>query len=543
MAAEAHIKAVITADDKASASLEKFGGGLGTVGKMGAVAAAGIAALGAATVAFGIASTKAFMESELAIAQTNAVLKSTGGAAGVTADMVDKLSASIEKNTRYSDEQVRSAQNMLLTFTNIGKDVFPDATKAVADMATAMGTDLTQTSIQVGKALQDPVLGVTALQRVGVRLSESQKDLVKNLVATGDTAGAQRVIIAELTKEFGGSAEAAGNTFAGSLDKLNNQFNNLMESIGGGIAQYLQPFVANALLLVQQWQDGSNPALENIKANIMAVYNAFGAVWSFLVTTFKPVIDQLVAAFREYVAPAIRELWNEIQFNLMPVLREFWAQNKDWIIPTLQFLAAVIGGALIASIVIYIGILRTVIKVVSAVVAAFVDFGRWVENTSYSVTNSFINMKRGIEQAVSGIYDTITKPFRDAFNWVKDAAKGVKDAVAGALDPNKRHSPSLVDKITIGTADIKKQYGGLFTDMQGMSTGFKVADMVANPQPYAAPTTAPVTQQQDTTINISLSGIFTGTPGEARKLAEMVAGNLKTIANSKNITVAEMMGA
>ena len=510
---------------------------------MGAVAAAGIAALGAATVAFGIASTKAFMESELAIAQTNAVLKSTGGAAGVTADMVDKLSASIEKNTRYSDEQVRSAQNMLLTFTNIGKDVFPDATKAVADMATAMGTDLTQTSIQVGKALQDPVLGVTALQRVGVRLSESQKDLVKNLVATGDTAGAQRVIIAELTKEFGGSAEAAGNTFAGSLDKLNNQFNNLMESIGGGIAQYLQPFVANALLLVQQWQDGSNPALENIKANIMAVYNAFAAVWSFLVTTFKPVIDQLVAAFREYVAPAIRELWNEIQFNLMPVLREFWAQNKDWIIPTLQFLAAVIGGALIASIVIYIGILRTVIKVVSAVVAAFVDFGRWVENTSYSVTNSFINMKRGIEQAVSGIYDTITKPFRDAFNWVKDAAKSVKDAVAGALDPNKRHSPSLVDKITIGTADIKKQYGGLFTDMQGMSTGFKVADMVANPQPYAAPTTAPVTQQQDTTINISLSGIFTGTPGEARKLAEMVAGNLKTIANSKNITVAEMMGA
>ena len=542
MAAEAQIKAVITADDRASATLDKFGGGLGNVSKLGAVAAASIAALGVATVAFGVASTKAFMESELAIAQTNAVLKSTGGAAGVTADMVDKLSSSIEKNTRYSDEQVRSAQNMLLTFTNIGKDVFPDATRAVADMATAMGTDLKQTSIQVGKALQDPVLGVTALQRVGVRLSESQKDLVKSLVATGDTAGAQRVIIAELTKEFGGSAEAAGNTFAGSLDKLNNQFNNLMESIGGGIAQYLQPFVANALLLVQQWQDGSNPALENIKNKVGEVLAVFGRIWSFLVTTFKPVLDQLVAAFVEYVVPALHLLWAEVQFNLMPALKEFWAQNKDWLIPTLQALAVIIGGLLIGAILFLIAVMRALIIIVSSVITAFIDFRRWVENTSYSVVGWFYDMKRGIEQAVSGLYDTITKPYRDAFNWIKNAAGSVKDTVAGALDPNKRHSPSLVDKITIGTTDIKKQYTGLFDDMQGLGTGFKVSDLVATPQPTSqAPAT--ITKQQDTAINISLSGIFTGTPGEARKLAEMVASNLKTIANSRNITVAEMMGA
>jgi hypothetical protein len=542
LAAEAQIKAVITADDRASATLDKFGGGLGNVSKLGAVAAASIAALGVATVAFGVASTKAFMESELAIAQTNAVLKSTGGAAGVTADMVDKLSSSIEKNTRYSDEQVRSAQNMLLTFTNIGKDVFPDATRAVADMATAMGTDLKQTSIQVGKALQDPVLGVTALQRVGVRLSESQKDLVKSLVATGDTAGAQRVIIAELTKEFGGSAEAAGNTFAGSLDKLNNQFNNLMESIGGGIAQYLQPFVANALLLVQQWQDGSNPALENIKNKVGEVLAVFGRIWSFLVTTFKPVLDQLVAAFVEYVVPALHLLWAEVQFNLMPALKEFWAQNKDWLIPTLQALAVIIGGLLIGAILFLIAVMRALIIIVSSVITAFIDFRRWVENTSYSVVGWFYDMKRGIEQAVSGLYDTITKPYRDAFNWIKNAAGSVKDTVSGALDPNKRHSPSLVDKITIGTTDIKKQYTGLFDDMQGLGTGFKVSDLVATPQPTSqAPAT--ITKQQDTAINISLSGIFTGTPGEARKLAEMVASNLKTIANSRNITVAEMMGA
>ena len=71
-------------------------------------------------------------------------------------------------------------------------------------MATAMGTDLKSTSIQVGKALQDPVRGVTALQRVGVRLTDAQKDLVQSLVDVGDVAGAQKIILQELQTEFGG---------------------------------------------------------------------------------------------------------------------------------------------------------------------------------------------------------------------------------------------------------------------------------------------------------------------------------------------------
>jgi len=215
--------------DSADNSVSKTGGKFGSLGTM---AAAGVAVAGAALVKFGVSSVKAFTESEDAIAQTNAVLKSTGGTAGVTADMVDKLSASLQNTTRFSDEQARSAQNMLLTFTNIGKDVFPQATEAVADMATAMGTDLTQTSIQVGKALQDPVQGVTALQRVGVRLTEDQKKLVEQLVSTGDTVGAQKIILGELTKEFGGSAKAAGETFAGRLEILKNKFNDIQEVIG-----------------------------------------------------------------------------------------------------------------------------------------------------------------------------------------------------------------------------------------------------------------------------------------------------------------------
>src|SRR5260221_6882017 len=157
------------------------------------------------------------------LAQTNAVIKSTGGVAGVTAQAVLDLATKYSHLTQFSDDTVQSGENMLLTFTNIGKNVFPMATKTVLDMSQALGQDTKNSAIQLGKALNDPITGVTALQRVGVTFSSTQKDLIKHFMDTGNMAGAQGVILKELQKEFGGSAEAAGKTFPGQLKILRSE--------------------------------------------------------------------------------------------------------------------------------------------------------------------------------------------------------------------------------------------------------------------------------------------------------------------------------
>ncbi|TLN02800.1 hypothetical protein FDZ71_12885, partial [bacterium] len=87
------------------------------------------------------------------IAQLDAVIKSTGGAAGVTRDQALGLADAFEKTTKFAAESTIEAENLLLTFTNIGKDVFPDTVKIALDMATAMGTDASAGAIQLGKAL------------------------------------------------------------------------------------------------------------------------------------------------------------------------------------------------------------------------------------------------------------------------------------------------------------------------------------------------------------------------------------------------------
>lgn len=228
----------------------------------GAAVAQAASAIGAALIGIGTMAVQAFAESERVGAQLNAVLKSTGGAAGVTREQVLALSDSLSKMTGIDDEAITSSQAMLLTFTDIGKSAFPAATKAALDMATAMNggalpsaEQLRGTSIQLGKALQDPVDGLTALKRVGVNFDEQAKNTIKAMVEMGDKAGAQKLILAELTKEFGGSAEAAGNTFAGAMAKAKVEAGNLQEDLGSKLVPQLTalakefPGAATAVLL------------------------------------------------------------------------------------------------------------------------------------------------------------------------------------------------------------------------------------------------------------------------------------------------------
>lgn len=226
-------------------------------------------------------------------AQLDAVLTSTGGVAGVTKQAVLDLSDSLSQLTPIEDDAITSAQNMMLTFTNVGKDVFPDATKAMLDMATAMNggaapsaEQLKSTAIQLGKALNDPVIGVTALQRVGVRMTESQKETIKTLVEMGDTAAAQRIILDELKTEFSGSAEAAGKTFPGQLAILKNSIGNVKEAIGTAFLPVLTDLAKRAIPFVVDATKKVGPTLERISEGLKPIITqadktieALGPLW------------------------------------------------------------------------------------------------------------------------------------------------------------------------------------------------------------------------------------------------------------------------
>lgn len=174
----------------------------------------------------------AFNKQQSAEKQLETVLKSTGQAAGLTANEIKNMASSLQELTTFGDEAILQGQNLLLTFTNIGKDVFPAATETILDMSQALGQDLKSSAVQLGKALNDPTVGITALSRVGVSFTEQQKAQIKAMQEAGDTAGAQTLILKELQKEFGGSAKAAKDTFGGAMLSLKNVQGDVMEQFG-----------------------------------------------------------------------------------------------------------------------------------------------------------------------------------------------------------------------------------------------------------------------------------------------------------------------
>jgi len=180
---------------------------------------------------------------EKATNATQAVIESTGHAAGVSAAQVRDLANALEDMSGADDKTIQQGENLLLTFTKIGSKTFPDAAKAMVNMAIALNkgdaatADFDGAAIQLGKALQDPVKGITALRKAGVSFTKDQQKQINALVKAGKTTDAQRIILAELEKEFGKAGKAANQGFAGDL----NRYNDSIEDAEIAIAQGLIP--------------------------------------------------------------------------------------------------------------------------------------------------------------------------------------------------------------------------------------------------------------------------------------------------------------
>ena len=227
---------VSTAAVGAERSADGAGRAFGSMSAAMVAAAVAAAALGAALAAGKLLGQfiDATVTAEASQAQLGAAILSTGGAAGRSIEQLNAHAASLQRITNFGDEATNAMQGVLLTFTQVRGDQFDAATVAVMDLATAMGTDLSTAALQVGRALNDPVLGMTALSRSGIQFTEAQKEMVRQLVASNDVIGAQTVILAELETQFGGSAEAARNTLGGALASLRNAFGDLFELSGPG---------------------------------------------------------------------------------------------------------------------------------------------------------------------------------------------------------------------------------------------------------------------------------------------------------------------
>jgi len=182
----------------------------------GLTAAFGVAAAGAAglTAAYAYGVSEA-LEGEKATRQLTAALAAQGAATDENVRALTSQAAALQDATRFDDAAILQAEAALLRL-GTSAPMLGKATQAAADLAAAMGTDITTAAEELGRTM-DGTLG-----RLGEKIPQLQA-LTEAQLRNGD---AMRVV-ADL---YGGAAAADTQTLDGAMAQLHNTLGETAEA-------------------------------------------------------------------------------------------------------------------------------------------------------------------------------------------------------------------------------------------------------------------------------------------------------------------------
>lgn len=480
----------------AGQKLQSIGTGMAAVGTgLTASITAPLVGLGAMAVAEA-------SEMRDALGQVNAALASMGDVGGRSLEQLKTQADALAGTSLFEDDQIlRQVTANMLTFGNIAGEAFDRAQQAAVDLSARLGQDLQSSAIMVGKALNDPIMGLAALRRVGIQFTEEQQAQIKAMQGVGDMAGAQAVMLAELERQFGGSAEAARNAanpmermrlslaaMAGDIgtillpfvDRMAAAFAGLTEQFGklspgmqqfvvvaGLVAAALGPILIGVGALVAS-VGVLLPIIGAIGAPFLAVAAAVAAVgaafWIFR-DDIIPILQSFAASLQENLGPKIAPLWEAIKAAAAAVGQVFSAIFGDGspgsAAETFKVFGEIIARVLGAAVDVITGAINVITNIMRAFGALLRgDFsamwgylGQAVMAAVRAIANAFQTLfpevVQWVRQTYEGVKQWLLDRFTDVVRGIVEKIGAVKDAFFALYDAVVGHSyiPDLVTEI------------------------------------------------------------------------------------------------
>lgn len=459
-----------------------FGGAAKSIGSAlkgalaGGIALAGIAGAGQI---FGDMIAEA-RESEKVGKTTAQVIKATGGAAKVSAEQVGDLAQAIGEKAGMDDEAVQSGANLLLTFKNVrneagqGADIFNRATAAAVDLSAAGFGSVDSSAKMLGKALNDPVKGISALSRAGVTFTASQKETIKKMAETGDILGAQKLIMKEVESQVGGVASAN----ATMSDKMKAAWGNFLEDMGtrllpaldavqGAIIQYVLPSITKMVDAVggfikllatgdvaQEFLDAFGIEADN--PVVLFMLDAREAVAEFFGTLTAQVSGPGASGFREFFTGFVSGVQDAVRGAIpglvsgfqglvsgaqsfvaaaTPIVTQILVWMRDrWVElqPVLGEVGRIFADVLVNAITAVGAALRLVGGIITTVWGVI---GPTVLGIATGLFNGLVSIFSGIMNVVGGIWKTLagilTGDWRKAGEGISQISRGLGDILRG----------------------------------------------------------------------------------------------------------------
>lgn len=194
----------------------------------------------------------AYSAQEQAEIKLQGVLKATAGVVGMSAAEMLDLADSLQKVTTFSDQEIIAVEQVLAATRKIGRDVMPEATKAVLDLAAATGDDAAGAAKDLAQALADPAGEIESLKEKGIQLTDAQAENIRKVQEQNGLYEAQLLLLKEVEGTYGGIATALADTDTGKIEQLKNAWNDLKEGLGEMLMNSIDGLVSYTIDLVRR---------------------------------------------------------------------------------------------------------------------------------------------------------------------------------------------------------------------------------------------------------------------------------------------------
>jgi tape measure domain-containing protein len=224
--------------------------------------------------------------------------------------------------------------------------------------------------------------------------------------------------------------------------------------------------------------------------NILIPY--FTLLWTIISTAFNVIATIIKWAWDNVISP----IWTAISWYISNVL-----------IPGFKLIWAVVST-------VFSRVWSWIKSSFDKVKTVFNNVKNWITD----MVDRFKSILQSIKDALRNVKDAITKPFKEAFDWITDKVDGVRKSI-GRLVPGLKESPSIVDRIESSNAQIKKSFGSMF-DYIGEGAGLSRSGLMMATGAGGFATDIPLAQAGNSyQINVNMDGVWTASRADRRSLA------------------------
>ena len=521
---------------------ELSGGVSGLVGQfaLGNLASVGIQKVMGAisgTISDGLKATEDWQTQQ---ARANAQTKQAGTIQDESKASLVDLSEATSKHTAVSREAVLTGVNMLDTFGNISGKVLPAATDAMTRLASATNggvipsaQQMNTTAIQLGIALNDPATAYTRLRREGVTFTAQQKEQLKAMVASGDTMGAQKLLIGAIDAQYA-SLSSQQNTYKFALAQLHNTVNDFVGSALKKLGTELQK--VGTFLLEHK------PILAALAGALLGLGVVIGVV---VVTALWGMVSAAVAAMLAlWPIVAVGAAIGLVAYEIVT----HWSNVKQWFNDFINW----IKGHWVLLVDIMLGpfgiIITTIITHLGTIKNGFNDALNFITGIWGGVSGFFTGVWDGITRGIRNAAGFISGGFRSEFNQVAT----IWNNTLGKLHVSV---PSWVPGMGGKGFDfptIPTFAGGTQNFQGGLAiVGEQGAELVDMPQGTQITPAGQTSQllnsamgnsgQSSQTVNMTISiGMYAGMPSEKRQIAVDLYTELVRAAKAQGVKLPQI---